>query len=153
MKPCKDCVSEGITTERKIAVDKTGKPYPGPRCVTHHRLEKKRKSKAAHAKRTEANFGLDGDEYWDLHAWQGGLCWICRRSTGAAKRLAVDHDHGCDEGHPPERGCRECVRALLCGPCNQQIGWWNVDALYRAIEVLTDPPAQRFLEEQEDAGE
>jgi hypothetical protein len=143
-RPCKDCIKAGIFTERPA-------PHPGPRCLQHHRLEKKRVSKAAHAKRTEANFGVDGEFYWGLYEWQEGKCWICRFATGATKRLAIDHDHRCDQGHPPDKGCRKCIRALLCGRCNQQIGFWGPDALRRAIEIFEDPPAQRYLREIEDA--
>ena len=38
-----------------------------------------------------------------------------------------------------------CVRALLCGPCNQIIGRLGVEALCRLIQVLTDPPARKWL--------
>jgi hypothetical protein len=74
------------------------------------------------------------------------LCWICKKANGKARRLAVDHDHfkGCN--HPPDKGCLVCVRALLCGPCNERLGAWGIAELQRALEVLgEDPPAQRFL--------
>ena len=63
------------------------------------------------------------------------------------KRLAVDHDHtlALEHGHDPKVGCIACVRALLCGPCNQTIGRLGVEALCRLIEVLVDPPARKWL--------
>ena len=88
---------------------------------------------------------MTGEQYWALYEAQGRRCFICQRATGATKKLAVDHDHHRGCGHAPETGCPDCVRALLCGPCNQMIGRWNVAALRRAIEVLTEPPAQRVL--------
>ena len=137
-KPCKDCLAEGITT-RRVA------DYPGPRCHTHWRAEKKRRSLVRHGQHVEADFGIPARVYWALYEHQGGRCFVCRKSTGAARRLAVDHDHRCGAGHPPENGCPRCCRALICGPCNQMIGWLDVEALKRAIEVLADPPAQKFL--------
>jgi hypothetical protein len=73
------------------------------------------------------------------------VCFICQRATGKTKRLAVDHDHDCDAGHDRNMGCPKCIRALLCGPCNRLVGFLDAEALARAIEVLTNPPAQRFL--------
>jgi hypothetical protein len=138
---CIDCRAEG-------SMSKVAAPRPGPRCLKHHRLRKKEISKAAHAKRIEQEFEMPSKIYWAIYEWQGGRCYVCRRATGARKRLAIDHEHGregCD--HDPEVGCPRCWRGLLCGPCNQTIGLLDVAALKRAIEVLEDPPAQRFLKE------
>lgn len=131
---CKDC-----ETDRRPA------PHPGPRCATHHRAWRRRSKDLAHARRLQSGFELTAERYAALKMWQGGKCWGCRRANGKTKHLAVDHDHNCPAGHPPDRGCRECIRALLCGPCNQILGRLGVDALARLIEVLVDPPAQRFL--------
>jgi hypothetical protein len=68
---------------------------------------------------------------------QGGRCYICRRATGARKRLAVDHDHTTGE-----------VRGLLCSTCNfKVIGHLReeVAAFERCIEYLTNPPARQVL--------
>jgi hypothetical protein len=107
-------------------------------------VTRQRKARA-HEKRTEANFGITGDQYWFLYEAQGGRCYICQWARGVTKRLAVDHDHKKCDTHQAEQGCIECVRALLCGPCNQTIGRLSVEALQRAITVLTDPPAQKIL--------
>jgi hypothetical protein len=139
---CKDCIAEGVTRARPT-------PHGGPRsprCVTHHRARRKNQRDRSHARRTEATYGITTEQYWSLYDAQGCRCFICQRATGHRKRLAVDHEHhrvGCE--HAPETGCPLCVRALLCGPCNQLIGRWGVTALTRAITVLTDPPAQRVL--------
>lgn len=138
MKQCKECMAEGITTLRPA-------PFPGPRCSTHHRLVTRHRKARAHERRTEATFGITGEQYWGLYELQGGRCYICRWARGAVKRLAVDHDHQKCDHHPRDQGCPACVRALLCGPCNQMIGRLGVEALERAITVLTDPPAQKFL--------
>ena len=136
-KPCKDCVAEGITTKRPAE-------KPGPRCVTHWRAVVNARKYSAHARRLENNFGISDEQYWRIYESQDGRCYICQRATGKTKRLAVDHDHDLCE-HDPKVGCPQCIRALLCGPCNQMVGRYRVDALQRAIIVLTDPPAQRIL--------
>lgn len=141
-RPCKDCVAERMSTHRPA-------PHPGPRCATHHREVMKARRHDAHSKRVEANFGITGAEYWTVHLQQGGKCFICQRATGKTKRLAVDHDHrlAVEHGHDPKMGCRLCVRALLCGPCNQTVGRLGVEALARAIEVLVNPPARKWLDQ------
>lgn len=133
---CKDCDPTGPLRPT---------PYPGPRCATHHRAEVKRRKLAAHASRTEATYGITGDEYWTLYEFQGGLCAICRLATGLARRLAVDHDHELAKthGHPVDRGCRLCVRGLLCKRCNRFGAPLILEAIIRALEYLTNPPARR----------
>lgn len=139
---CKDCLAEGVTTNRAAI-------YPGPRCYTHWLAFKKKSQLRAKERKVEANFSLTGVEYDALYAAQGYRCFICRVSTGKIRRLSVDHDHKKCMDHAPERGCRKCIRALLCKRCNQLVAWWGVEALLRAIEVLTDPPAQKVLADLE----
>lgn len=134
-KNCKDCVA-GST---RPAV------WPGPRCKTHWLAEQKRRKQNAHALHVARNYAITRDEYKMLYVAQGGRCYVCRKATGKTKHLAVDHDHGCLAGHPPEQGCRLCVRALLCSRCNRTIGFLDELALARAIDVLLYRPAQRVL--------
>ncbi len=145
---CKDCVKEGVLTRRKLATDKNGAPVPGPRCVTHHRAQKKHRSTQEHERRIKANFGITEEQYQKIYHAQGGKCFICQRATGRTKSLAVDHDHKKCSHHDPKQGCPECIRALLCGPCNQLVARYDVIALHRAITVLTDPPARKALDER-----
>lgn len=126
VKRCKDCVAEGVTTKRRA-------PYPGPRCATHHRKHRRKRSRNSHEKHLLATYGITADEYQALYKHQGGRCYICRRATGARKRLAVDHCH-----------TTGMVRGLLCGTCNRKvIGHLRDDpeALRRAAEYLEHPPA------------
>ena len=119
-------------------------PHPGPRCATCHRAERARAKKARHERMTQTVYGLDVGEYEALHDSQGGHCAICQTSTGAARHLAVDHDHACCPGRT---SCGRCVRGLLCGPCNRMLGRFRDDpeALTRAARYLRHPPAQTVL--------
>ena len=121
-------------------------------------------SKVNHGKRIAKAFGIDRETYDYLYErqksylatlfnWKGvrlrGACYGCGKATGKTKALAVDHDHECalknGTDHGPEVGCLQCIRALLCGQCNTILGRYDAGALGRLIEVLEDPPAQRFL--------
>ena len=144
-KPCKDCIADD-----RIKI-KTARPavYPGPRCATHWRIKTKLRKSRAHELRIENGYQMPKAVYDALYEAQGGVCWVCRVATGAAKRLAVEHDHRCQEGHPPEQGCPKCWRALTCGRCNRLVAFLGPEALARAIELLVDPPAQRLLKPDE----
>lgn len=136
---CKDCKAENVATKRPA-------PYPGPRCATHHRQNKQKKSRAAHEKHLAATYGLTAEEYESIYQYQNGRCFICQRATGARKRLAVDHDHA--TGY---------VRGLLCGTCNRKVvGHLRDDpeAFARGEQYLRSPPAfavigKRKVPEQE----
>ena len=124
---CKDCAPGS----------KRPAPHPGPRCTTHHRAAVKARKAKTHERMVQKTYGLLPGQYEAIYRFQGGRCWICRRATGASKRLAVDHDH--TTGEP---------RGLLCSRCNRDvIGHLreDPDALHRAIWYLLDPPARRVL--------
>lgn len=128
MKPCKDCVTEGVTTQRSA-------PHPGPRCATHHRAKRKADRTRNHGRHVERTFGITGDQYRELYEFQDGRCAICRRATGATRALAVDHDH--------ETGV---VRGLCCSWCNfELLGRLDTPALMRAIEYRLNPPAVQLF--------
>lgn len=127
LKPCcKDCGSKTRPATQ-----------PGPRCATCWRDETKRRKQVAHGRHVEATYEITPAEYDALYKAQGGRCWICRRATGASKRLSVDHDHKTGE-----------VRGLLCGPCNHMIGLVardNPEVFDRAADYLRHPPALEVL--------
>jgi hypothetical protein len=131
---CKDCAAEGIATARPA-------PHPGPRCTTHHRAFRKRRAAATHVRDTQRRYGLTEDEYRKLYEHQGRRCAICRRATGATKRLAVDHDHSCCPG---PTSCGGCVRGLVCGPCNSVLAHVRDDTetLQRFVRYLREWPAR-----------
>ncbi|WP_026317045.1 endonuclease VII domain-containing protein [Actinokineospora enzanensis] len=134
---CKDCPPGA---RRRPA------PYPGPRCATHQRERTRATREAARERHVQRTYGLSPAEYDALYRAQGGTCFICRRARGTgARRLSVDHDHGCCPGPV---SCGGCVRGLLCRSCNRDVLGHlrdDVDALLRAVDYLTDPPAGRVL--------
>lgn len=140
MKICKDCRTEWeALPEPKGPV--TYRPRPivpdsGSRCATHWRKEKARRKAVAHESRVQKTYGLAAGDYALLYQAQGGKCALCRRSTGARKKLAVDHDH--------ETGL---VYGLLCGPCNKDVMGWSrreFQFFHRCIEYLRNPPARQL---------
>jgi hypothetical protein len=124
-KVCRDCKEAGRPLTRPA-------PHPGPRCTTDWNTEKRRKRLARSVKHVERTYGLTDAEYNALYEFQGGRCALCRRATGASKRLAVDHDHTLarQHGHPEGKGCRECSRGLLCATCNDVVAHARDDAAY-----------------------
>jgi hypothetical protein len=132
---CRDCLREtdGVGRSRPA-------PNPGPRCATHWRAELRRRKDAAHGRRTSSTYSLEPEDYARLYEHQWRRCAICRRATGATKRLAVDHDHACCPG---PTSCGRCVRGLVCGPCNSMLAHARDDAelFRRAIRYLSEWPA------------
>lgn len=126
-KPCIDCVEEGITTKRKA-------PHPGPRCATHHRSKRAKRNSHTREQRWQMVYNISAAEYWAIHEYQGGSCFICQRAKGVGrKRLSVDHDHATN-----------IVRGLLCQKCNRDIlghARDDVEFFERAIKYLNNPPA------------
>lgn len=126
-------------------------PYPGPRCATHHRLRVKRKKVQSRDSYLRRTYSISEDEYDQILEFQGGVCFICGPITGrngTSKNLSVDHDHACCNG---PKSCGRCVRAVLCSDCNRYVLGHlrdNIEALQRAIEVLTDPPAKKVLKRE-----
>ncbi|WP_280485397.1 endonuclease VII domain-containing protein [Nocardia cyriacigeorgica] len=137
-KRCVDCVREGVTTVRPLKLTRAGKPVPGPRCATHHRAVLKSRRSTARARHVERTYGITEDEYQRILDAQGGVCFICQRAKGTGRRrLAVDHDH-----------VTGAVRGLLCKPCNRDVLGHlrdDIDALHRAINYLTNPPAHAVV--------
>lgn len=131
-KVCRDCVAEGVTSKRKA-------PYPGPRCSSHNRSVKAQRRSTSQEARWLAIYGITAEEYHSIKNFQGGVCAICQRATGARKALSVDHDHATGE-----------VRGCLCLPCNRNIlghARDQIEFFERAIEYLKSPPARKALGE------
>jgi hypothetical protein len=79
-------------------------------------------------------------EYRALYRAQGGRCYVCRKATGKARRLGVDHDHLTGE----VRGL-VCTGSLSANTCNRLIAIYNRAQLLRAVAMLSDPPPARAV--------
>jgi Recombination endonuclease VII len=64
-------------------------------------------------------YGLKPDEQAALLRAQGGRCLGCGTSTPGGIGWCVDHDHACPLCGG--KGCRRCVRGILCNPCNNSL--------------------------------
>jgi hypothetical protein len=137
---CKDCAVDGLPLSRKA-------PYPGPRCATHHRSRIRLNRETAKGRRLVSTYGITAEDYAALLAVQNGVCFICQRAKGFRKALSVDHDHAVAilDGHAEEAGCPNCVRGLLCQPCNRMLGHLRdePEAFERAADYLRNWPSKR----------
>lgn len=81
-------------------------------------------------------YGITLDEYEAMAAAQGGKCAICDLPPENGGALHIDHDHACC----PDRcmSCGECIRGLLCSPCNTALGLLrdDISRLSAAMDYL-----------------
>jgi hypothetical protein len=104
----------------------------GGRCHSHHVQRKRLIKSGTHERRVQKVYGFEPGEYGRIYLFQGKVCAICRRATGATRMLSVDHDH--------KTGL---ARGLLCRPCNDMLGHLRDDqqAVARMLQYLRTPPA------------
>ncbi|MFF4927431.1 endonuclease VII domain-containing protein [Streptomyces griseofuscus] len=130
-----DC-KKGFKRCDKCQLCRALKFYTGARGRVCTTCQRKARSRASHASRVQATYGLKPGEYDELFRLQGGVCAICRQSR--SKRLDVDHCH--------KTGV---VRGLCCARCNRQLlakGLRdNPEIARNAAEYLEDPPAVRLI--------
>jgi hypothetical protein len=91
-------------------------------------------SDAAHELYVQRTYKITIRMYRLLIEFQGGRCWGCRKATGKARRLSVDHNHRTGE-----------VRMLLCSTCNNIVGHFrdNPEALIRLGLAIINPPSRQ----------
>ena len=82
---------------------------------SHHRNKHKHITRAR-AYSLKRKYGISLSDYDAMEKSQSGACWICKKvPSGKRRNLHVDHDHATGK-----------VRALLCGPCNGSLGWYEI---------------------------
>jgi hypothetical protein len=91
--------------------------------------------------------GLTRQELGVLLREQEHRCAVCGTFEFGALGPMVDHDHELarQHGHSEFKGCRRCVRALLCWRCNTLLGnaLDDPDTLRRAAAYLDHFNARR----------
>lgn len=98
--------------------------------------EEQVKYEAARARRLMTTYGITPEEYDAIKRSQKGVCFLCQRAKGITAPLQVDHDHALVG--------RGSVRGLLCGRCNNRLGWAEA-RLPRLLSYLRNPPARKVL--------
>ena len=129
-KPCPEC---GVIERKLFYLDSTGRKT-NARCKPCHR---KHQSKYWHsmskeekqATRVRAMYGIEPEEYLQMHKNQQGRCAICGEEPTTKRGLHLDHCH--------ETGK---VRGLLCHGCNTGIGSFGDDPelLKKALDYLKE---------------
>jgi hypothetical protein len=71
-------------------------------------------------------YGLTEAQVLGQMAAQGGVCGICGT---VPRQWVIDHDHERARMHPhgEHRGCADCVRGLICDPCNRGLAAFRDD--------------------------
>jgi hypothetical protein len=146
---CKKCQAEYVRSHRQ----KNPEKYAAYRDASAKRQEE---TGGVHAHRMQWSYRLPIGEYDRKLSEQDGKCIMCggadprTSKDGSPFPLAVDHDHDCC---PPRKSCGNCVRDLLCGPCNRRLGSVeDFEFLVKAIEYLarwgkiTPDRIQRLIE-------
>jgi hypothetical protein len=62
-------------------------------------------------RKLKSRHGVSGDQFWEMHSDQSGLCGACGDALQPGRKTAVDHSHTTGK-----------VRALLCFHCNVALG-------------------------------
>lgn len=135
---CIDCKAHREATGRPRPSNLRPATYGGPRtplCASHDLARRKLAKSGAHERRVQKVYGLAPGEYGRLYLFQGGVCAICRRATGATRALSVDHDH--------KTGL---VRGEICRPCNDLLGHIrdDLETARRIFNYLLNPPAKQL---------
>jgi hypothetical protein len=116
------------------------------RCPEHAAEHERQRLVRKETLRRYRRHGIDEATYLDLLERQGGRCAICRTETpdAAGRSWHIDHDHTCCSG---PYSCGKCVRGLLCGACNQGVGYFrdNPELLKAAIAYLERDIVRQIL--------
>jgi hypothetical protein len=67
-------------------------------------------------------YGLTSVDAMVILASQGFMCPVCETDLEPGGSWHVDHDHRCCDTGNNGTTCGQCVRGILCGPCNLGLG-------------------------------
>lgn len=88
-------------------------------------------------------YGIDRTGLLELFSEQGSKCSVCL-VEGDVEDMVIDHDHQCCPGS--SQGCPDCLRGLLCGPCNTMLGCAKDDkrVLLGAIRYIANWESEKL---------
>lgn len=88
-------------------------------------------------------YGLTPERWESIFNLQGRKCAGCGTTEPKIGQWTIDHDHACC----PEicKSCGECVRGILCHPCNRALGLLGdrKTVLLNMAGYLENPPAKQ----------
>ena len=102
-----------------------------------------RRYKSAREYRLKRTYGITSAEFDAIQEVQGGMCPLCKHAKGISTPLQVDHDHSLEKRG---KATRKSVRGLVCGRCNNRLGWVEAH-LEDILAYLDSPPAWKVLNE------
>ena len=79
-------------------------------------------------------YGVTEEDIHTMWLFQGGRCDVCKDRIDEIK-CHIDHDTSCCPQARNSKSCGKCVRALLCGTCNQGLGNFK-DSIYSLEEAI-----------------
>lgn len=91
-----------------------------------------------------SNFHMTAADWGRMFAAQGDACGICNTVDPGPRGWQTDHDHACC----PQKGrsCGQCVRGVLCQPCNLALGHMETrPALLARCEPFAAWAARRWM--------
>ena len=126
------CIDCGALLQPRLG-DHGGGPHPR-RCTEHAADHERRRRARKEELRRYRRHGIDEATYVALLEAQAGGCAICSTDTpdSAGRSWHIDHDHRCCPG---AYSCGLCVRGLLCGSCNQGIGYFQDDPVLLSLAI------------------
>ncbi|HKY58350.1 MAG TPA: endonuclease VII domain-containing protein [Aeromicrobium sp.] len=123
--------------DRILAAKRTpeGRAKANAQAREYHARNRERLNAQRRARHIESRYGLTEEAFEAMLAAQGGACAICHMSD-PPRGWHIDHDHACCA--TPARSCGQCVRGILCGPCNKGLGTFqdSPDLLRQAARYL-----------------
>jgi hypothetical protein len=78
------------------------------------------------------NFGLTAADRDAILEAQGGVCAICGSGDPDGREWSIDHSHSCCPG---QNTCGNCVRGVVHGSCNLQLGRYEAGQPMAAAEM------------------
>lgn len=131
--------ARAVVTETHITCQKCGRILPLARFKKHKGTSSGYEHTCRFCGKIFERYGINSVQYEELFRKQSGKCAICPKELVLYGRWThIDHDHSCCASQT--KGCGQCVRGLLCQPCNLGLGNFrdSEEFLLRAIDYLKE---------------